>query len=329
MLNDGGWTDRAGSCSEVLVWQNEGILSVLSVIPSTPCCWNWAEESKDGWGLCGRAWTTGWRVPAISSKLLVTCSIVPQSSPHVSAFPGYPAPELPSLGWYRRGQSYTFALLGGHGPRALCPEQQWQMLFRGTWFIRASLTATDPPLALCTLTARLGLFTLDPVQNWILHPCAETASRSLWGLPRQRSGAERGAWQLLCCWYITLQCPDLLQSITPYLIGSINPRLPIEGNVWSGCKMPKGLIFFWRLLLTSSSWAKPTHTRCWDTQEEHVTSHQSITLSPAATSPPEPPASHTHADRRYLYLPPSETWGLTLLCARIMLKVIMGTPCHC
>lgn len=52
-----------------------------------------------------------------------------------------------------------------HKPRASVPEQQWQMLFRGTGSIRASLTARDPSPALCTLTARLGLFTLDPVQN--------------------------------------------------------------------------------------------------------------------------------------------------------------------
>lgn len=52
-----------------------------------------------------------------------------------------------------------------HKPRASVPEQQRQMLFRGTGFIRESLTAGYPSPALCTLTARLGLFTLDPVQN--------------------------------------------------------------------------------------------------------------------------------------------------------------------
>lgn len=201
-------------------------------------------------------------------------------------------------------------------PRASVPEQQWRMLFRRTCFIRECLTAGDPSLALCTLTARLGLFTLDPVQNTetppslpqlCLHLSSETASTCPWE-SATAAELEVRAWQLLCCCYVTLQCPHLLQWITPYLIWSINPRVPIKGNVWSVCKVLKGHVFYWHLLLTSSSWAKPTHARCWETPEEHVGSHRSIAPSPAATSPPEPPASYVHTN----VLIPSSKWNTGL-----------------
>lgn len=108
---------------------------------------------------------------------------------------------------------------------------------------------------------------------------------------------------------------------------NINPHVPIGGSVWSVCRVLQGLIFYWSLLLISS---KPAHGRFWAAK---VSSHGSIIPSPAATSPPEPPKSYTHTDRkylRYLYLPPRETGGgLVSLCALITLKVIMGTLCHC
>lgn len=171
------------------------------------------------------------------------------------------------------------------------------------------------------------LYTRPRAKHWDSSMvCTETASSCPWVSAAE---LEVSAWQLLCCWYITPQCPDFLQCITPYLIWSVNPCVPIDRNLWSLCKVLKGHIFYWCLLLTSSSWAKPTHARCLDTREEPVSSHWSITPSPAVTSPPEPPSSHAHTDRRYLYLPPRERWGLILPFALIMLNVIMGTLCHC